>query len=91
MLYRLSNDICRYSPPINGASSETVGGVLFLFWRKTAYCWIAGATRAGRMDNPQGCKEGTLVNEEVVKKGLATAVRYKERGELKYEARLIGR
>lgn len=48
-------------------------------------------SRAGLMDNPQGCYEGTLVNEAMVQKGLASAVRYKERGELKYEVRLMGR
>lgn len=48
-------------------------------------------SRAGLTDNPEGCKEGTLVNEAMVQKGLATAVRYKERGELKYEERLMGR
>lgn len=48
-------------------------------------------SRQGLMDNPQGCYEGTLVNEEMVQKGLATAVRYKERGELRYEGRLTGR
>src|SRR3989338_6524653 len=42
----------------------------------------------GLMENPEGCKEGKLLNEEMVKKGLAVAERYKDRGELKYEIRL---
>lgn len=46
------------------------------------------ASREGLMENPEGCKEGTLVNEEMVRNGLASSTRYKERGELKYEKRL---
>lgn len=46
------------------------------------------SSRAGLKENPEGCKKGKLVNEEMVKKGLASNEQYKERGELKYEARL---
>lgn len=46
------------------------------------------SSREGLKENPEGCKEGKLVNEEMVRKGLASAERYKERGELKYEKRL---
>lgn len=46
------------------------------------------SSRPGLLDNPEGCKAGKLVNEEMVKKDLASAERYKERGELKYEKRL---
>ncbi len=46
------------------------------------------SSRPGLMENPEGCKKGILVNEEMVKLGMASAERYKERGELKYEARL---
>lgn len=45
-------------------------------------------SREGLRENPEGCKEGKLVNEEMVKKGLARVETYKERGELKYEERL---
>ena len=49
------------------------------------------SSREGLIDNPEGCYEGTLVNEAMVQRGLAVAVRYKDRGELKYEGRLTGR
>lgn len=45
-------------------------------------------SRPGLAENPEGCAKGKLVNEEMVKEGLATATKYKERGELKYERRL---
>lgn len=46
------------------------------------------SSRPGLTDNPEGCKTGKLINEEMVKLDLATAKAYKERGELKYEKRL---
>lgn len=46
------------------------------------------SSREGLVDNPEGCKEGKLVNEEMVKKGMAEAIKYKDRGELKYEERI---
>lgn len=46
------------------------------------------SSREGLKENPEGCKKGKLVNEEMVRKGLASAEAYKERGELKYERRL---
>jgi len=42
----------------------------------------------GLVDNPEGCKKGKLINEELVKEKLASPVVYKDRGELKYEERL---
>ena len=45
-------------------------------------------SREGLKENPDGCKKGKLVNEEMVRRGLASTERYKERGELKYEERL---
>ena len=45
-------------------------------------------SREGLKENPDGCKKGKLVNEEMVRQGLASTERYKERGELKYEERL---
>ncbi|KKR71635.1 MAG: hypothetical protein UU16_C0057G0001, partial [Candidatus Woesebacteria bacterium GW2011_GWA2_40_7] len=42
----------------------------------------------GLKDNPEGCKKGRLVNEELVKAKLAVPVVYKDRGELKYQKRL---
>ncbi|MEK7141218.1 MAG: thermonuclease family protein [Patescibacteria group bacterium] len=48
------------------------------------------SSREGLKENPEGCKKGMLVNEEMVKIGLASSEKYKERGELKYEGRLGG-
>ena len=42
----------------------------------------------GLIENPEGCKKGKLVNEELVTLHLADPVVYKDRGELKYEKRL---
>jgi hypothetical protein len=42
----------------------------------------------GLVDNPEGCKNGKLVNEEVVKKGFAKPVVYKDRGPTKYQERI---
>jgi len=42
----------------------------------------------GLIDNPEGCKKGKLINEELVISHLAEPVVYKDRGELKYEKRL---
>jgi endonuclease YncB( thermonuclease family) len=53
------------------------------------YMHLSGnASREGLMDNPQGCKDGKLINEELVKRGNAVSVSYTDRGELKYEKRL---
>ncbi len=49
------------------------------------------SSREGLTENPEGCKEGKLLNEEMVKEELATAERYKDRGELKYEKRIMDR
>lgn len=46
------------------------------------------SSREGLIENPEGCKKGTLVDEAMVDSGFAVATRYKERGELKYEKRL---
>jgi endonuclease YncB( thermonuclease family) len=46
------------------------------------------ASRKGLTENPQGCKSGKLVNEEMVREGLAVTEQYEDRGELKYEQRL---
>ena len=43
------------------------------------------ASNPGIMDNPEGCKKGKLVNEEMVKAGMVRTVKYGDRGELKYE------
>ncbi|KKQ92767.1 MAG: putative nuclease [Candidatus Woesebacteria bacterium GW2011_GWB1_39_10] len=45
-------------------------------------------SNTGLKDNPEGCKKGRLVNEELVKAKLAVPVVYKDRGELKYQKRL---
>lgn len=46
-------------------------------------------SRPGLTDNPQGCKNGKLAQEEMIKAGLAKGETYKVRGELKYEKRLF--
>ncbi len=45
-------------------------------------------SRPGLTDNPEGCKKGKLVQEEMVKAGLAKVEVYKVRGDLKYEKRI---
>lgn len=45
-------------------------------------------SRPGLTENPEGCKEGKLLNEEMVKAGLAQVLNYEGRGELKYEERI---
>jgi len=45
-------------------------------------------SRPGLTENPEGCKKGKLVQEEMMKAGLAKLETYKVRGELKYEGRL---
>ena len=42
----------------------------------------------GLIDNPEGCKKGKLVNEQLVIKRFAEPVVYKDRGELKYQNRI---
>lgn len=46
------------------------------------------ASNPGLLANPDGCKRGKLVQEEMVKAGMARVEVYKDRGELKYEKRL---
>lgn len=46
------------------------------------------SSREGLIENPKGCKQGKLVQEELAKKKLVSTVKYKDRGELKYEERL---
>jgi len=45
-------------------------------------------SKPGLKNNPEGCQEGKLVNELMVDSGLVKVETYKDRGELKYEARL---
>lgn len=46
-------------------------------------------SKEGLINNPVGCKKGKLVNEELIKDGFAEVVFYKDRGELKYQKRLL--
>lgn len=39
-------------------------------------------------ENPPGCRQGKLVQEEMVKSGAAKPVIYQDRGKLKYQSRL---
>lgn len=45
-------------------------------------------SNVGLADNPEGCKNGKLINEELVKLGFAKVEVYKGRGELKYQKRI---
>lgn len=45
-------------------------------------------SREGLMENPPGCIKGKLVQEELVRQGLAKVENYADRGPLKYEKRL---
>lgn len=42
----------------------------------------------GLSENPQGCKKGKLVQEELLKTGVVKTEFYKDRGELKYQKRI---
>jgi len=42
----------------------------------------------GLTENPEGCKNGKLINEELVENNFAETVIYKDRGELKYQNRI---
>jgi len=58
----------------------------FLPWN---YMKLSGnASKPGLTDNPQGCKKGKLVQEELLKKGTVQLDFFKDRGELKYQLRL---
>lgn len=46
-------------------------------------------SRPGLTENPEGCRKGKLVQEEMVRVNLAKAEVYKVRGDLKYEKRLL--
>lgn len=48
------------------------------------------SSREGLKENPEGCKKGKLVNEEMVRMGLASGEWFKNRGDLKYEKRIQG-
>lgn len=53
------------------------------------YMHLSGnASKPGLVENPEGCKNGKLVNEELVRSNLAVPVVYKDRGPTKYESRL---
>ena len=39
-------------------------------------------------ENPEGCKQGKLIQEEMIKSGAAKPVIYSDRGKLKYQSRL---
>jgi endonuclease YncB( thermonuclease family) len=43
----------------------------------------------GLTQNPEGCRQGKLINEEMVKAGFAVPEFYKDRGELKYQKRIL--
>ena len=45
-------------------------------------------SREGLLANPEGCEKGKLIQEEMVKAGMAKVEAFKDRGELKYEKRL---
>ena len=49
----------------------------------------ANASKEGLMTNPDGCAQGILANEALLDNGNAQIIIYKDRGELKYEKRLL--
>jgi len=58
-------------------------------FRDPFYMHLSGnRSREGLVENPDGCKKGDLVNEEMVDGGWAKIVKYAKRGPLKYEGRL---
>jgi endonuclease YncB( thermonuclease family) len=58
-------------------------------FKPSDYMHLSGnASRQGLTDNPHGCKKGKLVNEEMLRSGLANSEKYTDRGELKYEVRI---
>jgi hypothetical protein len=48
-------------------------------------------SRRGLTENPEGCKKGKLVQEELMEGGFAKIETYKVRGDLKYEERLLNK
>ncbi|MEK7533291.1 MAG: thermonuclease family protein [Patescibacteria group bacterium] len=53
------------------------------------YMHLSGnQSRPGLTENPKGCKDGILVNEELVRSGNGEMVTYTDRGKLKYEERI---
>ncbi len=46
--------------------------------------------RPGIKENPEGCKKGKLVNEEIIKAGYSKVYFLSKKGEMKYEKRLYG-
>jgi endonuclease YncB( thermonuclease family) len=45
-------------------------------------------SKEGLTTNPEGCQLGKLVQEELIKQGMAKVETYKDRGELKYQQRI---
>jgi len=53
------------------------------------YMHLSGnRSREGLSENPNGCKKGKLINEEMVDENFAKVVKYAGRGPLKYEVRI---
>lgn len=48
-----------------------------------------GSHNPGLLENPEGCKEGQLVNEEIIKAGFGKVYFLSKKGEMKYEERLM--
>ena len=48
----------------------------------------ASQSREGLIENPEGCRKGALVQEELVRRGHARVVNYADQGPSKYEKRL---
>lgn len=46
-------------------------------------------SKPGLLENPKGCKKGILVNEAITKNPHIRFETYKERGELKYQSRIL--
>jgi endonuclease YncB( thermonuclease family) len=51
--------------------------------------YSGNASRPSLMENPKGCRDGKLVNEEMVRARMAVPIVYADRGKLKYEKRIM--
>lgn len=48
-----------------------------------------GSHNAPLLENPEGCRRGLLVNEEIIKAGYGKVYFLRQKGEMKYEERLL--
>ena len=61
-----------------------------VFWDQNYMKLTERTHREGLRENPEGCKQGKLVSEEMIKAGYSDPYFLKKKGEMKYEKRLMG-